>query len=94
MARQKAAVEGHKLRVEPVGLQTEQEPQVQLAHYLPVEPVVLAIFMEAEAVAVATTEVAVAVLTPTAPATTQEPEVADLLSLIRSTHQTSPTSPE
>ena len=47
-----------------------------------------------EAVAVATTEEAVAVLIPTAPATTQEPEVADLLSLIRSTHQTSPTSPE
>jgi hypothetical protein len=94
MARQKAAVEVHKLQVEPVGLQTEQEPQVQLAHYLPVEPVVLAIFMEAVAVAVATSEVAVAVLIPIVPATTLEPEVADLLSLIRSTHQTSPTSPE
>jgi uncharacterized membrane protein len=94
MARQKVAVGVHKLLAEAVGLQTEQEPQVQLVHYLAVEPVVLAIFMEAVAVAVATTEEAVAVLIPTAPATTQEPEVADLLSLIRSTHQTSPTSPE
>jgi hypothetical protein len=92
MARQKAAVEVHKLQVEPVGLQTEQEPQVQLVHYLAVEPVVLAISMEEEAVAVATTEEAVAVLIPTVPETTLEPEEADLLSLIRSTHQTSPTS--
>jgi hypothetical protein len=94
MARQKAAVEVHKLQVEPVGLRTEQEPQVQLVHYLAVEPVVLALFMEAVGVAVATSEVAVAVLIPTAPATTLEPGEADLLSLIRSTHQTSPTSPE
>jgi hypothetical protein len=92
MARQKAAVEVHKLLAEAVGLRTEQEPQVQLVHYLPVEPVVLAIFMEAVAVAVATSEVAVAVLIPTAPATTLEPEVADLPSLMRSTHQTSRTS--
>ena len=75
-----------------MGLQTEQEPQVQLVHYLLVEPVVLAIFMEAEAVAVATTEVVVAVLIPTVPATTLEPEEVDLPSLMRSTHQTSPTS--
>jgi hypothetical protein len=94
MAKQKEAVEVHKLLVEAVALQTEQELQVQLVHYLPVEPVVPAIFMEAVAVAAATTEEAEAVLIPIVPATTLEPEVADLLSLIRSTHQTSPTSPE
>jgi hypothetical protein len=92
MARQKVAVGVHKLLAEAVGLQTEQEPQVQLVHYLAVEPVVLAIFMEAEEEEVATTEVVVAVLIPTVPATTLEPEEVDLLSLIRSTHQTSPTS--
>jgi hypothetical protein len=48
--------------------------------------------MEAVGVAVATSEVAVAVLIATVPATTLEPEVADLPSLMRSTHQTSRTS--
>jgi hypothetical protein len=87
------AAEVHKLLVEAVALQTEQELQVQLVHYLPVEPVVPAIFMEAVEVAVATTVEAVAVLILIVPATTLEPAEADLLSLIRSTHQTSHTSP-
>ena len=86
-------VEVHKLLVEAVALQTEQELQVQLVHYLPVEPVVPAIFMEAVEVAVATTAVAVAVLILIVPVTTREPAEADLLLLIRSTHQTSHTSP-
>jgi hypothetical protein len=92
MARQKVAVEVHKLLAEAVGLRTEQELQVQLVHYLPVEPVVPAIFMEEVAEVAATTVEAVAVLIPTVPVTTLEPEVADLPSLMRSTHQTSRTS--
>jgi hypothetical protein len=88
MARQKVAVEVHKLLAEAAGLQTELELQVQLVRYLPVELVVPAIFMEAAAAVEATTVAAVAVLTPTVPATTLELAEADLLLLIRSTHQT------
>jgi len=47
---------------------------------------------EAEVAAV-TTEEAEAVLIPIVPATTLEPAEADLLLLIRSTHQTSRISP-
>jgi hypothetical protein len=87
------AVEVHKLLAEAVGLRTEQELQVQLDHYLPVEPVVPAIFMEEVAEVAATTVEAVAVRIPTVPVTTLEPEVADLLLLIRYTQQTSRISP-
>jgi hypothetical protein len=92
MARQKVAVEVHKLLAEAAGLQTELELQVQLVRYLPVELVVTAIFMEAAAAVEATTVEAVAVLTPTVPATTLEQVEADLHSQIRSTRQTLHTS--
>jgi hypothetical protein len=93
MARDKVAVVVHKLLAEAVGLLTEQELRAQLARYLPVEPVVPAIFMEVAAVVAATSEEAVVVLTLTARAMTLEPEEADLLLLIRSTQQTLRTSP-
>jgi hypothetical protein len=48
--------------------------------------------MEEAAAVEATSVEAVEVLTPTVPATTLELAEADLLLLIRSTHQTSPTS--
>jgi hypothetical protein len=92
MARQKVAVEVHKLLAEAVGLRTEQELQVQLVYYLPVEPVAPAIFMEEVAEVAATTVEAEAVLIPTVPVTTLEPAEADLPSLMRSTQQTSRTS--
>jgi tetrahydromethanopterin S-methyltransferase subunit D len=93
MAKQKVAVEVHKLLEEAVGLQTEQELQVQRVHYLPVEPVVPAASMAEAEVAAVTTEEAEAGLIPIVPATTLEPAEADLLLLIRSIHQTSRISP-
>jgi hypothetical protein len=92
MDRAKAVEEAHKLLEEAAVLLTELVLRVQLVRYLPVELVVPAIFMAAAAAVEATTVEAVAVLTPTVPATTLELAEADLLLLIRSTHQTSPTS--
>jgi hypothetical protein len=91
MAKQKVAVEVHKLLAEVAGLLTVPELPVQLARYSPVEPVVPAISTVEAVEAVATSVEAAAVLTPTVSATMLEPEVADLLSLILATHRMSRT---
>jgi tetrahydromethanopterin S-methyltransferase subunit D len=91
--RDKVVAEVRKLLVEVVGLQMEQELRVQRVHYLPVEPVVPAASMAEAEGAVATTEEAVAVLTPIVPATMLDPEAVVLLLLILSTRQILRTSP-
>jgi hypothetical protein len=67
---------------------------VQLARCLLVEPVVRAISTAVAVEAVATSVAVVVVLTPTAQVMMLVPVVADLHTLIRSTHRTSPTLSE
>jgi hypothetical protein len=93
MDRAKAVEEAHKLLEEVAVLLTELVLRVPQARYSTEVKVVRVLSTVEEVEAVATTEEAEAVLIPIVPATTLEPAEADLLLLIRSTHQTSRISP-
>jgi hypothetical protein len=91
MARDKVVEAVHKLLVDTGEQLTEQEPQVQLVRYLPVEPVVLATSMEVAVEAVATLEEAVAAPILTAQVMMRELVEVDPLLQILTTHLMSHT---